>query len=86
MNNVFDNEHMGFCIHFASLKTVGESVANSWEYYEDNIAGTITLLDVMRKRNVKNIIFTSSTTIDGELAMISITEECPKGQYTNLYA
>ena len=44
-------------IHFAGLKAVGESVQKPWEYYENNIAGTLTLVDVMRKHNVKNIIF-----------------------------
>ena len=41
------------CIHFAGLKAVGESVAKPWEYYENNIAGTLTLVDVMRKHGCK---------------------------------
>lgn len=73
------------CIHFAGLKAVGESVQKPWEYYENNIAGTLTLVDVMRKHNVKNIIFSSSATVYGDPAMIPITEECPKGQCTNPY-
>ena len=60
MNKVFDSEEIDSCIHFAGLKAVGESVAKPWEYYENNIAGTLTLVDVMRKHNVKNIIFSSS--------------------------
>ena len=72
-------------IHFAGLKAVGESVAKPWEYYENNIAGTLTLVDVMRKHNVKNIIFSSSATVYGDPAIIPITEECPKGQCTNPY-
>ena len=72
-------------IHFAGLKAVGESVAKPWEYYENNIAGTLTLVDVMRKHGVKNIIFSSSATVYGDPAMIPITEECPKGQCTNPY-
>ena len=67
------------CIHFAGLKAVGESVAKPWEYYETNIAGTLTLVDVMRKAGVKNIIFSSSATVYGDPAFIPITEECPKG-------
>ena len=70
---------------FAGLKAVGESVAKPWEYYENNIAGTLTLVDVMRKHNVKNIIFSSSATVYGDPAIIPITEECPKGQCTNPY-
>ena len=67
------------------LKAVGESVVKPWEYYENNIAGTLTLVDVMRKHNVKNIIFSSSATVYGDPAIIPITEECPKGQCTNPY-
>ena len=60
LEEVFDKEKIDSCIHFAGLKAVGESVAKPWEYYENNIAGTLTLVDVMRKHNVKNIIFSSS--------------------------
>ena len=85
LNEVFDKEDIDSCIHFAGLKAVGESVQKPWEYYENNIAGTLTLVDVMRKHNVKNIIFSSSATVYGDPAMIPITEECPKGQCTNPY-
>ena len=85
LNKVFEKEKIDSCIHFAGLKAVGESVQKPWEYYENNIAGTLTLVDVMRKHNVKNIIFSSSATVYGDPAMIPITEECPKGQCTNPY-
>ena len=85
INEVFDKEDIDSCIHFAGLKAVGESVAKPWEYYENNIAGTLTLVDVMRKHNVKNIIFSSSATVYGDPAIIPITEECPKGQCTSPY-
>ena len=85
LNEIFDKEEIDSCIHFAGLKAVGESVAKPWEYYENNIAGTLTLVDVMRKHNVKNIIFSSSATVYGDPAIIPITEECPKGQCTNPY-
>ena len=49
LNEIFDKEDIDSCIHFAGLKAVGESVAKPWEYYENNIAGTLTLVDVMRK-------------------------------------
>ena len=84
-NNVFEKEAIDSCIHFAGLKAVGESVAKPWEYYENNIAGTLTLVDVMRKHGVKNIIFSSSATVYGDPAFVPITEECPKGQCTNPY-
>ena len=85
LNEVFKKEKIDSCIHFAGLKAVGESVAKPWEYYENNIAGTLTLVDVMRKAGVKNIIFSSSATVYGDPAFIPITEECPKGQCTNPY-
>ena len=85
LNAIFEKEKIDSCIHFAGLKAVGESVAKPWEYYENNIAGTLTLVDVMRKHGVKNIIFSSSATVYGDPAIIPITEECPKGQCTNPY-
>ena len=85
LNEIFDKENIDAVIHFAGLKAVGESVAMPWEYYENNIAGTLTLIDVMRKHGVKNIIFSSSATVYGDPAIIPITEECPKGQCTNPY-
>ena len=85
MEKIFDAEKIDAVIHFAGLKAVGESVAKPWEYYENNIAGTLTLVDVMRKHGVKNIIFSSSATVYGDPAFVPITEECPKGQCTNPY-
>ena len=85
LNEIFEKEQIDSCIHFAGLKAVGESVAKPWEYYENNISGTLTLVDVMRQHNCKNIIFSSSATVYGDPVQIPITEECPKGQCTNPY-
>lgn len=85
MNRIFETEKPEAVIHFAGLKAVGESVEKPWEYYENNIAGTLTLVDAMRSHGVKNIIFSSSATVYGSPAFIPITEECPKGQCTNPY-
>lgn len=85
LNKVMEAYHFDACIHFAGLKAVGESVEKPLEYYENNISGTLTLLDVMRKHNCKNIIFSSSATVYGDPAIIPITEECPKGRCTNPY-
>ena len=85
MNEIFDKESIDSVIHFAGLKAVGESVAKPLEYYQNNIAGTIVLCDVMKNHGVKNIIFSSSATIYGDPAFIPITEECPKGTCTNPY-
>lgn len=85
MNKIFADEKVDAVIHFAGLKAVAESVKKPWEYYENNIAGTLTLVDVMRKNGVKNIIFSSSATVYGDPQIIPVTEECPKGQCTNPY-
>ena len=85
MDALFDKEQIDAVIHFAGLKAVGESVAKPLEYYQNNIAGTLTLCDSMRTHGVKNIIFSSSATVYGDPAMIPITEECPKGICTNPY-
>lgn len=85
LDKIFDKEKVDGVIHFAGLKAVGESVAKPLEYYKNNITGTLILCDVMRKHNVKNIIFSSSATVYGDPAFIPITEECPKGSPTNPY-
>ena len=85
LEDIFAKESIQCCIHFAGLKAVGESVQKPWEYYYNNISGTLILLDVMRKHNVKNMIFSSSATVYGNPAFIPITEECPKGEITNPY-
>ena len=85
LEKVFAEHQLDACIHFAGLKAVGESVEKPWEYYENNIGGTLVLVDVMRKHGCKNIIFSSSATIYGDPAEIPITENCPKGQCTNPY-
>lgn len=85
LNKIFEKEQIDSVIHFAGLKAVGESVAKPIEYYYNNIAGTLVLCDVMRRHNVKNIVFSSSATVYGDPAFIPITEECPKGKITNPY-
>ena len=85
LSRVFALHNFDCCIHFAGLKAVGESVEKPWEYYENNIGGTLVLLDVMRKHGCKSIIFSSSATVYGNPAEIPITEACPKGHCTNPY-
>lgn len=85
LEEVFEKEKIDSCINFAGLKAVGESVAKPWEYYNNNIAGSLVLVDVMRKHGVKNIVFSSSATVYGNPAFVPITEECPKGDITNPY-
>ena len=85
MEKVFAEHSFDCCIHFAGLKAVGESVQKPWEYYDNNINGTLVLLDVMRKHGCKNIIFSSSATVYGNPAQIPIPETCPLGKCTNPY-
>ena len=85
MNRIFEENSFDAVIHYAGLKSVGESVAKPLEYYENNMNATFVLVDVMRNHGCKNIIFSSSATVYGDPAVIPITEECPKGFCTNPY-
>ena len=85
LEKIFAEHHIDACIHFAGLKAVGESVVKPLEYYDNNIAGTLKLVDVMRGHGCKNIIFSSSATVYGDPVEIPITERCPKGVCTNPY-
>ncbi len=82
---MFEKEKVDAVIHCAALKAVGESVRKPLEYYHNNITGTLTLMDVMRKVGVKNIVFSSSATVYGSPEVMPITEDCVKGQCTNPY-
>lgn len=79
LETVFEkcDEKFDAVIHFAGLKAVGESVIKPLEYYHNNITGTINLIDVMRKYQVKNIVFSSSATVYGDPASVPITEDFP---------
>ncbi len=85
LEDVFRAEEIDAVIHCAALKAVGESVQKPLEYYHNNITGTLSLMGVMDRVGVKNIVFSSSATVYGDPAVIPITEDCPKGQCTNPY-
>jgi len=72
---IFKENDIDAVIHFAGLKAVGESVQKPWEYYENNINGTLILLDAMRKNNCKNIVFSSSATVYGVDNVAPYTED-----------
>ena len=72
-------------IHFAAYKAVGESVQKPLEYYTNNLGCTLTVLNAMRKYNVKNFVFSSSATVYGDPASVPITEDFPTGATTNPY-
>lgn len=77
LEKIFLNEKIDGVIHFAGLKAVGESSVIPLEYYDNNVAGTITLLKVMKKYDCKNIIFSSSATVYGNPHQVPITEDFP---------
>ena len=85
MDKVFAENKIDSVIHFAGYKAVGESVEKPIEYYTNNVSGTLNLLDVMRKHNVKTIIFSSSATVYGDPEVVPLTEMCKIGATTNPY-
>jgi UDP-glucose 4-epimerase len=74
---VFDAHPIQGAIHFAALKSVGESVAKPIEYYRNNLDSLLVLLDTMRARNVKNVVFSSSATVYGVPQSVPIDESFP---------
>ncbi len=77
LDNLFASNSFDAVIHFAGLKAVGESNAVPLKYYNNNIAGTLNLLNAMRKHNTFNIVFSSSATVYGDPASVPITEDFP---------
>ncbi|MDQ7982138.1 UDP-glucose 4-epimerase GalE [Paraburkholderia sp. SARCC-3016] len=77
LEQIFDRHRVSGAIHFAALKAVGESVAKPIEYYQNNIGSLLTLLDVMRQRNVKQFVFSSSATVYGVPESSPIDESFP---------
>jgi UDP-glucose 4-epimerase len=71
-------------IHFAGLKAVGESVAEPLRYYDNNVGGTVALLDAMVRHGVRDLVFSSSATVYGQPEHLPITEDSPLGA-TNPY-
>ena len=72
-------------IQFAAYKAVGESVSKPIEYYYNNLNCTLVILDVMRRHNCRNFVFSSSATVYGDPASVPITEDFPVGATTNPY-
>ena len=85
LEEIFSTYKIYSVIHFAGLKAVGESCRLPLEYYDNNIGGTITLLKVMQKHNVKKIIFSSSATVYGTPTKLPLCENSPTGGTTNPY-
>lgn len=77
MEDVFKTNEIEAVIHFAGLKAVGESVAMPVDYYKNNVAGTLELCQVMKKHEVKKIVFSSSATVYGTDNRSPLTEDLP---------
>ncbi len=84
LDRIFVENKIDSVIHFAGLKAVGESVQFPLAYYNNNIIGTVNLLEVMRKYNCKKIIFSSSATVYGLNNAVDVKEDSPLGA-TNPY-
>ena len=74
---VFQAAPIEAVIHFAALKSVGESVAQPLRYYHNNVTGTINLLESMAHSDVRRFVFSSSATVYGDPPTMPITEDTP---------
>lgn len=77
MERVFSEHSIDAVIHFAGLKAVGESVEKPLEYYDNNLTGSLVLLETMKKHGVRKIVFSSSATVYGMNNPMPVREECP---------
>ena len=85
LKEVFSNHIIDSVVHFAGLKAVGVSVQEPLEYYDNNVVGTLRLLEVMKEFDCKKIVFSSSATVYGDPATTPILENFPVGGTTNPY-
>ncbi len=86
LEKLFSEHHIDAVIHFAGLKSVGESVQKPLEYYQNNIDSTLVLLDVMQQHGCKSIVFSSSATVYGDPLELPLTESSRVGvELTNPY-
>ncbi|ACA30985.1 UDP-glucose 4-epimerase GalE [Histophilus somni] len=85
LQRIFSTHKIEAVIHFAGLKAVGESVKKPLHYYQNNVNGSITLLEEMLKAGIYNLVFSSSATVYGDPEIIPITETCKVGGTTNPY-
>ncbi len=81
---VFAHELLDAVIHFAGLKSVGESVEQPLRYYQNNLTGTLNLCELMASHNIKKLVFSSSATVYGENTRMPLKEDAPL-QATNPY-
>ncbi len=88
LKEIFSKYNIESVVHFAGLKSVGESVSNPLEYYDNNVVGTLRLLEVMKEYECKKIVFSSSATVYNEVDAsnyVPLNESNPTGNTTNPY-
>jgi UDP-glucose 4-epimerase len=85
LTRLFAQHSIHAVLHFAGLKAVGESVTQPLRYYDNNVHGTLTLLQAMADAGVRRFVFSSSATVYGQPSQMPISEDCPLGQPTNPY-
>src|SRR5690606_28489875 len=84
LRGVFADGGFDAVIHFAGLKAVGDSVGKPLEYYDNNVAGTLSLLRAMQEHRLRRLVFSSSATVYGAKASVPMTEDLPTSA-TNPY-
>ena len=85
LDTLFAEHKISSVVHFAGLKAVGESVAQPLRYYDNNVNGTLVLVNAMQKAGVFKLVFSSSATVYGEPQQMPITEQFAVGGTTNPY-
>ena len=85
LQRLFAEHDFAAVIHFAGLKAVGESVALPLKYYDNNVVGSLVLMEEMAKAGVFQLVFSSSATVYGDPEQVPITEASPVGNTTNPY-
>jgi UDP-glucose 4-epimerase len=84
LERLFASHRFDAVVHFAGLKAVGESVAHPLRYYDNNVNGTLRLVEAMKAHDVKTLVFSSSATVYGDSTIVPATEDLPTGA-TNPY-
>ncbi|MGY8856299.1 MAG: UDP-glucose 4-epimerase GalE [Pseudomonadales bacterium] len=87
LDSIFSKHPIQAVLHFAGLKAVGESVEQPLKYFDNNVTGSLTLLQVMKKNNIKRIVFSSSATVYGDPTpeVLPLKENAPTAMPTNPY-
>jgi len=85
LEKVFAENKIDWVIHFAGLKAVGESCEKPLAYYDNNLYGTLVLLETMQKYGCKKMVFSSSATVYGNPERLPLDETCKTGGTTNPY-